>query len=138
MGQRTPRFVGDVRYTRDRARGVMGRLKIKSSSYRAYGSPTGIAKAIAADSNLSHNIMRCLAQLGWGACGRVISVGRGLSGPIHELTKNFPLLKDAAPRHATGGWLNEDFYGALLLLHVASASLIAAMAVNIFEDLQKK
>ncbi len=52
--------------------------------------------------------------------------------------KNFPYLKDAAPRTlCSGGWLHESFGGGLLLLQIATASIIAAMSVNIYDDLQK-
>ena len=71
MGKRVPQIVQDIRYIRDRARGVMGRLKIRSDSYREYGDATSIAKAVAADANLVGDILRCLAQLGEPACGRI-------------------------------------------------------------------
>jgi len=139
MGKRVPKIVHDIRYIRDRARGVMGRLHIRSDSYREYGDVTRIAKVIAADAKLVGDILRCLAQLGEPACGRIAAMGKGYPTMPSALEK-FPLLKDCAPGDDVwrGGWLPEVGNGWLLLHRLATASLIGALAVNIYEDLQKE
>ncbi|HEY4498873.1 MAG TPA: hypothetical protein VJH94_02295 [Candidatus Paceibacterota bacterium] len=137
MGKRVPNIVIEIRYIRDRARGVMGRLKIQSDSYRNHEDVTSVAKAIAADANLVRDILSRLAQLGEKACGRIVAMGKGY--PTQNVLKEFPFLKDCAPRDVwADGWLPENGNGWLLLHRLATASLIGAIALNIYEDLKKE
>ena len=137
MGRRVPKIVHDIRYIRGRARGVMGRLKIRSDSYREYGEVTSIARAIATSPGIVIGIRRRLFQLGEPAWGRIAAMGKGCQTCPDSL-EEFPFLKDCAPAVLTGGWISEDDSGRTLLLTIALASLIGAMAVNINEDLQKE
>lgn len=136
MGRSLPQIVRDIRYARDRARGIMGRLHLPSAAYAEHTDATSIAKAIASSGKLTSDIRLCVGKLGYAAAGRIASVGVGTYGPPNKpAIKGFPLLKDATPLWE-GGWLNEDFPGWLLVLNIATAATIAAMAVNIFEDNQ--
>ena len=136
MARRVPQIAKDIRYARDRARGVMSREGIRPGAYVTYGSVTGIARAIAADQHLASMVRRRIAQLGVAAGGRISGIGRGVHSPF-ELN-NFPLLVDCAPLHVTGGWLNKELGGIQILWQLATAALIGAIALNIDEDLRKE
>lgn len=137
MAHKLPKIVSEIRYIRDRARGIMGRLRIQSASYSEHKDVTSIAKAIAENSKMVHDVEHWIRRLGEPACGRIAAIGKGYP-TWNEALEKFPFLKDSAPRSAwSGGWLPENGSGYLLLHHLATASLIGAMAVNIHDDLQE-